>query len=51
MGSPRRYPFGGACSTRPEPGDGLAALWLRPGAVLACEREPGALEEDPGGLA
>lgn len=46
-----RYPFGGACSVRPEPGVGVDALWSRPGAVPAFEREPGALEEEPGGAA
>jgi hypothetical protein len=27
------------------------ALWSRPGAVPALEREPGVLEEEPGGVA
>jgi hypothetical protein len=35
----------------PWPGVGVVWLWPRPGAVVACEREPGSVEEDPGGVA
>src|SRR3954447_22733704 len=49
--SGERYPFGGACSLRPEPGDGDDALCSRPGAVVAFEREPGAVEDEPCGVA
>src|SRR3954470_4996178 len=49
--SGERYPFGGACSLRPEPGEGDDALCSRPGAVVAFERDPGAVEEEPGGVA
>jgi hypothetical protein len=29
----------------------VVALWLRPGALPAFERDPGALDEEPGGVA
>ena len=35
----------------PEPGCGDAWLVSRPGAVLDCERDPGAVDDDPGGWA
>jgi hypothetical protein len=35
------------CPAAPWPGDGVAELCWRPGAVPACERDPGALDEEP----
>ena len=35
----------------PEPGSGDAWLVSRPGAVLDWERDPGAVDDDPGGWA